>query len=56
MTWAGLAESCRWNSTSEAMKSALAVAAQTAALLISAVIASTTTLSAQASRQRSEIQ
>ena len=38
------------------MKSALAVAVQTAALLISAVIASTTTLSAQASRQRSETQ
>ena len=38
------------------MKSALAVAVQTAALLISAVIASTTTLKAQASRQRSETQ
>ena len=38
------------------MKSALAVAAQTAALLSSRVIARTITLSSQASRQRSENQ
>ena len=38
------------------MKSALAVAVQTAALLSNAVIASTIAVSAQASRQRSESQ
>ena len=38
------------------MKSALAVAVQTAALLSKAVIASTTTVRVQASRQRSETQ
>ena len=38
------------------MKSALAVAVQTAALLMSRVIASTTAVRPQASRQRSEIQ
>ena len=56
MTRAGSAVSGRWNSARDAMKSALAVAVQTAALLISAVIASTTTLRVQASRQRSETQ
>ena len=56
MTRAGSATSGRLNSASEAMKSALAVAVQTAALPSRAVIASTTTLRVQASRQRSENQ
>ena len=56
MTRPGSATSGRLNSASDAMKSALAVAVQTAALLRSAVIASTTAVRAQASRQRSETQ
>ena len=56
ITRPGSATSGRWNSASDARKSALAVAVQTAALLSNPVIASTTALSAQASRQRSEIQ
>ena len=56
MTRAGSTAPARWNSASEAMKSALASAAQTAALLISRVIARMTTVRPQASRQRSESQ
>ena len=56
MTRPGSATSGRLNSASDAMKSALAVAVQTAALPSKAVIASTTTVRVQASRQRSENQ